>query len=613
VKRFKCTGFLYLLLTALLGGCGGTDNTPTFSFSGTRVTVSQGSFNTANIATNFTPGATDVVTLSLEAPNPGITGTFSPPTVSAAIPNTVLSVNVAASVSPGSYQLTVRGTSGGRVNTVEIELVVDTSNPGGGEDTLTLLAAGGPINLGGSNPSGTLVVYRFLLNGEPVEDDFTAALAGPEGWNDDEVVTFEVGGGNLNNFIILPGVAVVSGVYELAADVGGDALSVSFTIDAAPELPQTEGINVGATETTVEIEWAAVPDALSYLVSINRAEDGSAVASGLTVDTTASVELAALEPDTYRVLLYSFTADLTTNAPLPAQINASLSASEAFEVEGGGTPGGDFSISLRFNGAVSASQREAFEDAAAQWASIITEATGGLENISIAEEDCDFIPYEGPINNILIDLRITPIDGAGGILGQAGPCLFWDDNGLPAYGIMEFDSADAASLGAGFRLVVLHEMGHVLGFGSIWEDDGIDVLDEPCRSSPGATPGFNGPGAVAQFGVLGGDGNPPIENDYGPGTRCSHWDEGYFDNELMTGFLNDGTNPFSALTIASMGDLGYTVDLSQAEDYEIPACSPDCDDPGLRALALEEPWEIILEPRGTINANGDVMLFENDR
>ena len=62
-----------------------------------------------------------------------------------------------------------------------------------------------------------------------------------------------------------------------------------------------------------------------------------------------------------------------------------------------------------------------------------------------------------------------PIDGAGGVLGSAGPCLI-RDTGPTAVGRMRFDTADLASLEGGGQLdeVVLHEMGHVIGIGSLW-------------------------------------------------------------------------------------------------------------------------------------------------
>ena len=51
----------------------------------------------------------------------------------------------------------------------------------------------------------------------------------------------------------------------------------------------------------------------------------------------------------------------------------------------------------------------------------------------------------------------------------------------------------------------------------------------------------------------------PVEQDGGAGTAGSHWDEETFNNELMTGYINDGNNPFSAMSAASFGDLGYTI------------------------------------------------------
>jgi hypothetical protein len=64
---------------------------------------------------------------------------------------------------------------------------------------------------------------------------------------------------------------------------------------------------------------------------------------------------------------------------------------------------------------------------------------------------------------------------------------------------------------------------------------------------------------------------PPIETDFGPGTRGSHFDEACFNNELMTGFLNSGSsNPLSKLSIATLDDLGYQVDYSQADEYFPP-------------------------------------------
>ena len=39
--------------------------------------------------------------------------------------------------------------------------------------------------------------------------------------------------------------------------------------------------------------------------------------------------------------------------------------------------------------------------------------------------------------------------------------------------------------------------------------------------------------------------------------------------ELMTGFISSASNPMSGTTIASVRDLGYVVDLSQADPYTL--------------------------------------------
>ena len=62
----------------------------------------------------------------------------------------------------------------------------------------------------------------------------------------------------------------------------------------------------------------------------------------------------------------------------------------------------------------------------------------------------------------------------------------------------------------------------------------------------------------------------------GTGTADAHWRESVFGNELMTGFVDAGTNPLSRVSVASMADLGYAVNLAGADPYTLA--------PGLRAF-----------------------------
>src|SRR6202008_3866854 len=149
--------------------------------------------------------------------------------------------------------------------------------------------------------------------------------------------------------------------------------------------------------------------------------------------------------------------------------------------------------------------------------------------ISAANAISDFILGDVPnvvarrtsIDDLSITASLVNIDGAGGILGQAGPDAERGGSYLPYKGSMQFDIADANVYQAAglFDDIVLHEMLHTVGFGTIWSAKGL--------ISGG---GFNGPLANA---VYPGSALIPLELDGGGGTAYSHWDEETFGNELM--------------------------------------------------------------------------------
>lgn len=154
------------------------------------------------------------------------------------------------------------------------------------------------------------------------------------------------------------------------------------------------------------------------------------------------------------------------------------------------------------------------------------------------------------VDDILITAELGNIDGTGGILGQAGPTSIRTSSYLPATASMKFDIADADVFkGQGlFDDIVVHEMSHSLGFGSIW---GYKNLV--------ASGLYVGTEALVQYqSTAGGAGASgiPVEQDGGSGTAGSHWDEETFANELMTGYIN-ADNYISPMTIAAFKDLGY--------------------------------------------------------
>lgn len=225
-----------------------------------------------------------------------------------------------------------------------------------------------------------------------------------------------------------------------------------------------------------------------------------------------------------------------------------------------------YGVTLRMGGTMTGPQTAAFTSAAAKWEGIVK--TGQPDRtVNIGANFCTSgtDPYNGVVDDLLIDAQIIAIDGPGGILGQAGPCLIRSSNGIPLYGIMQFDSADVAGLEASGQLsnTIVHEMGHILGIGTIWSN--------PLLVNAGTSnPTFTGAAAIGAWRELGGAGNVPVENSGGAGTVDSHWRESIFKTELMTGYLN-GTNQLSILSAASLADLGYGVDIGGSDAYSVPA------------------------------------------
>ncbi len=235
-----------------------------------------------------------------------------------------------------------------------------------------------------------------------------------------------------------------------------------------------------------------------------------------------------------------------------------------------------------FNSAV----QSAFDSALAFWQRAIIVDVADIASFSAGAGTCG--AGSPAISGILVDdvvilARFDSIDGPGQVLGSAGPCFIRNsvDAPLTVLGTMRFDTADVAGLVAAGTLnsVIRHEMGHVLGFGTLWNQPPLSCRQNTSGGSPLDTY-FSCLKAVAAFDSIGGTSytggfKVPVENcgpaspaGCGAGTVNSHWREPTFFNEMMTGYLNNGVNnPASLLTIAAMEDLGYKVNYGAAEPY----------------------------------------------
>ena len=243
-------------------------------------------------------------------------------------------------------------------------------------------------------------------------------------------------------------------------------------------------------------------------------------------------------------------------------------------VAAGGRPGGvvksytsgsaavddsnEFNIQINFSGRWTADQQAVVKWAADFFSQLITDDV---------RDDTDL--NSNLVDDIVITISTGNIDGkgspitGGNTLAQTGDIVTRDndtvDEWIPLTASIKLDSADLrdASLAGTWDAIILHEMGHALGFvGVIFDQLGLaDDLGN-----------FIGTNAMIAYGGL-----VPLEDSGGTATAGSHWDEANFapggetmSNELMTGFFVPGeVTLLSDTTIGAFDDIGYVVqDLS---------------------------------------------------
>ena len=247
------------------------------------------------------------------------------------------------------------------------------------------------------------------------------------------------------------------------------------------------------------------------------------------------------------------------------------------------TPPAGYDVVVRFTEPPTPAEALAFARAEVRWEQIITgDLPDGSIDVPAGTCGSGTPALNEAVDDVLILAAFHSVDGTGNVLAQAGPCLFRDANGdsryqvgeLPGVGVMQFDADDLDFLVQNDLLgaVVLHEMGHVLGLGSLWSDMGL-LADPSLPPQNGSDPHFIGTAAVAAFEAAGGTdylgARVPVENRGGPGTADVHWRESVMGHELMTGFIDLGPNPLSAISAASLADQGYEVDQANADPYSL--------------------------------------------
>ncbi len=411
---------------------------------------------------------------------------------------------------------------------------------------------------------GTIPDQTVNIGGE-VEVDVEAYFTDPDGDDLDYTVA------SSNTTVATVGVsgdhAQVRGeddgdaiITVTATDPGGLSANQSFTV-TVEDLPNRAPV--------VAYPIADLPNTtpaeryIGYLLDVFTDPDNDDLAW-----TTSSANDAVAESEISGDSIVVTTISVgTTTVTVTATDPDGLFATDTFDVE---VVAERFDIDLHFTETFTNAQRERIERARDHWESI-------LAGTELSDVDFSFaVTCHGltPDSALYVDDHAVlvgreDIDGAGGTWAYAGYCYRRSGDDMPIVSTAIFDNADIGRVLSSGNLAELafHEFAHGLGFiGHHWElHNLLDTGTDPHFTGALATEAFDTAGGTAYTGS-----KVPVSS---PGH--GHWRESVLGREGMTPFLvRWTTNPFSAITLQAMADVGYVVDVSLADDYELPNTVP---------------------------------------
>ena len=420
--------------------------------------------------------------------------------------------------------------------------------------------------------------------------------------SDPGVVGVAISGSTVQLAGLARGMATVT---VTARDPEGRAAALRFEVSVPNAAPVVVGVlsditlNVGDTRLLTVGGFFADPegDPLRYGATSSDPNTVAVEVSGDTVTVTALATGAA-------------------TVMVEASDAAGLGTASSFVVDV--RPARRFQIEIDFGGPVAEPRRNAILEAAEIWMSVL--AATELPDVPVDERlECHGATGTGPvgtIDDLMILVEFRDIDGPGRTLAQAGMCRMREGSMLPLVGVAFFDTADFDDLiesGDATELAV-HEIAHALGFGLLWRP--LDLLRDPAFGVGAIDAHFVGPLATAAFDAAGGTDytggeKVPVENLGGAGTANLHWRASVLAGELMRPQNRIGApETFSAITIQSMADLGYTVSDSLAEPYTLPGAAAADEDIG-RAVDLGD--DVLRGPILVVDSRGRIVRVLHNR
>ena len=274
-----------------------------------------------------------------------------------------------------------------------------------------------------------------------------------------------------------------------------------------------------------------------------------------------------------------------------------------------GGPSGEFDIELVYlDNGLSSAQKNLMAKAARRWEEIII---GDLPDINFRgfpynEWDDSLqarIRVSDTVDDVRIFVRVLPIASqsttGNPTAGTGFTFQVRASDSLPVLSavLLNSDLLDEVEAAGQLEKLMLHELGHCLGVGISWYHFGL--LYNSSRQNYTADTYFAGFQARRAFDQLGGRSYQGRKVPVQQGGDDVHWRTSVFGDELMTlGWTWPYHAPLSRITVASLDDIGYEVNLDAADAYRVPSTSvakPVATEALPRCSVVRRPIHVVAE------------------